>query len=88
MTTRAHAFSAVTWQIADADAARDPGDRDRILRQTDERIGPAIGDMNRAMHEIRFDGPADVSAAADRVRDTAWHGTCSPPADRTVPPPR
>ncbi|GAB2814181.1 hypothetical protein [Streptomyces daliensis] len=67
----AHAFSAVTWQIDDVDAAPDPGTRDRLLRQMYERLGPAIGDMNRAMHEIRLDGPAEVSAAADDARNMA-----------------
>ncbi|WP_351229109.1 hypothetical protein [Streptomyces sp. NPDC002133] len=67
----AHAFSAVTWQIDDVDAARDRETKDRLLKQMYERIGPAIGDMNRAMHEVRLDGPAEVSAAADHVRDMA-----------------
>ncbi|MFF4961421.1 hypothetical protein [Streptomyces sp. NPDC001222] len=55
----------------DVDAARDRGSKDRILKQMYERIGPAIGDMNRAMHEVRLDGPAEVSAAADDVRGMA-----------------
>ncbi|WP_251096488.1 hypothetical protein [Streptomyces sp. Caat 7-52] len=67
----AHAFSAITWQIDDVDAAQDRDRRNRLLEQMYERIGPAIGDMNRAMHEVRLDGPAEVSAAADRVRDMA-----------------
>ncbi|SEG94498.1 hypothetical protein SAMN04489712_1487 [Thermomonospora echinospora] len=36
-----------------------------------ERIGPAIGDMNRAMHEVRLDGPGKVSAATDHLRSRA-----------------
>ncbi|MFH8346619.1 hypothetical protein [Streptomyces sp. NPDC018045] len=71
MMSCAHAFSAVTWQIDDVDAARDRQSKDRLLTQMYERIGPAIGDMNRAMHEVRLDGPAEVAAAADRVRNTA-----------------
>jgi hypothetical protein len=71
MMACAHAFTAVTWQIDDVDAAHDRESKDRILRQMYERIGPAIGDMNRAMHEVRLDGPAEVSAAADQVRDRA-----------------
>ncbi|MFJ4584688.1 hypothetical protein [Streptomyces echinatus] len=67
----AHSFSAVTWRIDEVDAADDRESKDRVLRQMYERIGPAIGDMNRAMHEVRLDGPAEVSAAADRVRDKA-----------------
>ncbi|MFK0026659.1 hypothetical protein [Streptomyces sp. NPDC090798] len=71
MMSCAHAFSAVTWQIDDVDAARDRESKDRLLMQMYERIGPAIGDMNRAMHEVRLDGPAEVSAAADHVRNMA-----------------
>ncbi|MGK5532206.1 hypothetical protein [Streptomyces sp. URMC 129] len=71
MLSCAHAFSAVTWQIDDVDAARDRGSKDRLLQQMYERVGPAIGDMNRAMHEVRLDGPAEVSAAADHVRNRA-----------------
>ncbi|MER7111774.1 hypothetical protein [Streptomyces sp. NPDC000229] len=63
-----HAFSAVTWQIDDVDAARDRASKDRLLRQMHERISSAIGDMNSAMHEVRLDGPAEVSAAADHAR--------------------
>ena len=71
MRSCVHAFNEVTWQIDDVDAARDRESRDRLLSQMYERIGPAIGDMNRAMHEVRLDGPAQVSAAADHVRDGA-----------------
>ncbi|WP_030171841.1 hypothetical protein [Spirillospora albida] len=73
LMTRVHAFSEVTWQIDDVDAAPDPASRERLLAQMYERIGPAIGDMNRAMHEVRLDGPAEVSAAADRTRNKARH---------------
>lgn len=71
MMSCAHAFSAVTWLIDDVDATHDRESKDRLLSQMYERIGPAIGDMNRAMHEVRLDGPAEVSAAADRVRNMA-----------------
>ncbi|WP_433330570.1 hypothetical protein [Spirillospora sp. CA-294931] len=71
MMSCAHAFSEVTWQIDDVDAARGRASKDRLLTQMCERIGPAIGDMNRAMHEVRLDGPASVSDAADHVRDMA-----------------
>jgi hypothetical protein len=71
MMSCAHVFSEVTWQIDDVDAAHDREDRDRLLTRMYERTGPAIGDMNRAMHEVRLDGPAEVSAAADHVRDMA-----------------
>ncbi|MFF9898374.1 hypothetical protein [Streptomyces longispororuber] len=71
MLSCTHVFSAVTWQIDDVDAACDRQSKDRLLTQMYERIGPAIGDMNRAMHEVRLDGPAEVSAAADHVRNTA-----------------
>ncbi|KAA6224002.1 hypothetical protein CP973_20635 [Streptomyces albofaciens JCM 4342] len=67
----AHAFSEITWQIDDVDAARDRGSKDRILAEMYERIGPAIGNMNKATHEVRLDGPAEVSAAAERVRQMA-----------------
>ncbi|TDB92513.1 hypothetical protein [Actinomadura sp. 7K534] len=66
-----HEFSAVTWQIEEVDAQQDRASKDRLLRQMSSRIGPAIAEMNRAMHEVRLDGPADVSAAADHVRDMA-----------------
>ncbi|MFC9815282.1 hypothetical protein ACFVJM_24750 [Streptomyces virginiae] len=36
-----------------------------------ERIGPTIGNLNSATHEVRFEGPAEVSDAAERVRQTA-----------------
>ncbi|KOV65276.1 hypothetical protein [Streptomyces sp. MMG1121] len=71
MMSRVHAFNVVTWQIDDVDAARDRESKDRHLTQMYERIGPAIGDMNRAMHEVRLDGPASVSDAADHVRNMA-----------------
>ncbi|UFQ14132.1 MULTISPECIES: hypothetical protein [Streptomyces] len=67
----AHAFSAATWEIDDVDAARDRAAKDRLLTQMYERLGPAIGDMNRAMHEVRLDGPEHVSDAADHVRNMA-----------------
>ncbi|MFH8749714.1 hypothetical protein ACH4GK_25885 [Streptomyces rimosus] len=67
----AHAFSEVTWQIDDVDAARDRGSKDRLLTEMYERIGPAIGNMNKATHEVRLDGPAEVSAAAEQVRQRA-----------------
>ncbi|NEA46728.1 hypothetical protein [Streptomyces sp. SID10815] len=71
MMSCVHAFNVVTWQMDDVDTARDRASRGRLLTQMYECIGPAIGDMNRAMHEIRLDGPAAVSDAADRVRDMA-----------------
>jgi len=71
MMSCAHAFNAVTWQVEEVDATHDPESRARLLSQMYERIGPAIGDMNRAMHDVRLDGPAEVSAAADQVRDLA-----------------
>lgn len=71
MMSCAHAFNAVTWQIDDVDAARDRESKNRLLTQMYEHIGPAIGDMNRAMHEVRLDGPAEVSDAADHVRKMA-----------------
>ncbi|WP_030674423.1 hypothetical protein [Streptomyces rimosus] len=67
----AHAFSEVTWQIDDVDAAPDRGTKDRLLTEMYERIGPAIGNMNKATHEVRLDGPAEVSAAAEQVRQMA-----------------
>ncbi|MFF4186610.1 hypothetical protein ACFYZ9_25840 [Streptomyces sp. NPDC001691] len=67
----AHAFNTVTWQIDDVDAAHGRESKERLLTRMCERIGPAIGDMNRAMHEVRLDGPAEVSDAADHVRNTA-----------------
>ncbi|MBM9506670.1 hypothetical protein [Actinacidiphila acididurans] len=71
MMSCAHAFNAVTWQIDDVDATRDRDSRNRLLTQMYQRIGPAIADMNRAMHEVRLDGPAEVSGAADHVRNMA-----------------
>ncbi|MEU2791717.1 hypothetical protein [Streptomyces sp. NPDC007100] len=68
-----HAFNVVTWQILEADAARDRESKDRILTRMYEDIGPAVGDMNRANHEVRLDGPAEVSAEAERVRQLARH---------------
>ncbi|MGI5324643.1 hypothetical protein [Actinomadura nitritigenes] len=67
----AHAFSEVTWQIDAVDAARDREVKDRLLTEMYERIGPSIGEMNKANHEIRLDGPAEVSDAAERVRRMA-----------------
>ncbi|WP_460351096.1 hypothetical protein [Actinoallomurus acanthiterrae] len=71
MMNCAHGFSEVTWQIDEVDAARDRESRDRLLTQMYERIGPAIADMNKANHEVRLDGPAEVSAAAEQVRKMA-----------------
>lgn len=71
MMSCAHAFSEVTWQIDDVDATHDRAGKDRLLTQMYERIGPAIGNMNRATHEVRLDGPAEVSEAAEQVRQTA-----------------
>ncbi|MFD7631398.1 hypothetical protein ACFV7Q_36230 [Streptomyces sp. NPDC059851] len=67
----AHAFNEVTWQIDEVDAARDREGKDRLLTQMYERIGPAIGTINKAAHEVRLDGPAEVSAAAEQVRQRA-----------------
>jgi hypothetical protein len=71
MMSCAHAFSEVTWQIDDVDATRDREGKDRLLKQMYERIGPTIATMNRATHEVRLDGPAEVSAAAEQVRQLA-----------------
>lgn len=71
MMNCAHAFNEVTWQIDDVDATRDRETKDRVLSQMYERIGPAIANMNKATHEVRLDGPADVSAAAEHVRQMA-----------------
>lgn len=71
MLARVHAFNVITWQIDDVDAASDRESRERLLALMHERIGPAIGDMNKAMYEVRLDGPVGVSDAADRVRDAA-----------------
>lgn len=71
MMSCAHTFSAVTWHIDDVDAAGDRETKERLLAEMCERIAPAIGDMNRAMHEVRLDGPAEVSDAADQVRNRA-----------------
>lgn len=67
----AHAFNEVTWQIDDVDATRDRETKDRLLTQMYERIGPTIGNMNKATNEVRLDGPAEVSAAAEQVRQMA-----------------
>ncbi|RSS60789.1 hypothetical protein [Streptomyces sp. WAC06614] len=67
----AHAFNEVTWQIDDVDAAPDRETKDRLLTRMYERIGPAIGKMNKATHEVRLDGPAEVASAAERTRQTA-----------------
>ncbi|MFI1094810.1 hypothetical protein [Streptomyces sp. NPDC020917] len=69
MMSCAHAFNEVTWQIDDVDAADDREGKVRLLTRMYARIGPAIGDMNRAMHEVRLDGPPEVSDAADHVRN-------------------
>ncbi|WP_067479572.1 hypothetical protein [Actinomadura hibisca] len=71
MMDRVHAFSAITWEIEDVEAADGRADKDRLLARMCERVGPSIADMNQAMHEVRLDGPAEVSDAADRVRDLA-----------------
>lgn len=71
MMSCVHAFNVVTWQILEADAAGDRESRDRLLTRMYEDIGPTIGDMNRANHEVRLDGPAEVSAEAERVRKRA-----------------
>lgn len=71
MMSCAHAFSEVTWQIDDVDATHDRAGKDRILTLMYERIGPTIGNMNKANHEVRLDGPAEVSAAAEHVRQMA-----------------
>lgn len=71
MMTCAHAFSEVTWQIDGVDAAPDRESKDRLLTEMYERIGPTIGEMNKANHEVRLDGPAEVSDAAERVRRMA-----------------
>lgn len=71
MMVCAHAFSEVTWQIDDVDAAPDRESKDRLLTQMYERIGPTIGNMNRATHEVRLDGPSEVSDAAEQVRQLA-----------------
>lgn len=71
MMNCAHGFSEVTWQIDDVDATSDREAKDRLLTQMYERIGPAIGNMNRANHEVRLDGPAEVSEASEQVRQMA-----------------
>jgi hypothetical protein len=71
MMNCAHAFSAVTWQIDDVDASPDRRTKDRLLTRMYERIGPAIGDMNKATREVQLDGPEEVSAAAEEVRQRA-----------------
>ncbi|MEU2395827.1 hypothetical protein [Streptomyces sp. NPDC007369] len=71
MMNCAHAFNEVVWQIDDVDAARDREVKDQLLTQMYERIGPAIGSMNKATHEVRLDGPHEVSAAAEQVRQMA-----------------
>ncbi|MCX5380480.1 hypothetical protein [Streptomyces sp. NBC_00091] len=71
MMNCAHAFNEVTWQIDDVDAAPDREAKDRLLTRMYERIGPAIGNMNKATHEVRLDGPAEVSTAAEQVRQMA-----------------
>lgn len=67
----AHAFSEVTWQMDDVDAAPDREAENRLLTQMHEQIGPAIAAMNKANHEVRLDGPAEVSDAAEKVRKKA-----------------
>ncbi|MEV3993935.1 hypothetical protein AB0J57_34160 [Streptomyces sp. NPDC049837] len=71
MMSCAHAFFEVTWQIDEVDATSDRQAKDRLLTQMYERIGPAIGSMNRANHEVRLDGPAEVSDASEHVRQMA-----------------
>ncbi|MFE0103609.1 hypothetical protein [Streptomyces sp. NPDC059009] len=71
LMTCAHAFNEVVWQIDAVDAASDRADKDRILAQMYERIGPVIGGMSKALHEVRLDGPAEVSTAAEQVRHRA-----------------
>ncbi|GLX16822.1 hypothetical protein [Streptomyces lavendulae] len=67
----AHAFFEVTWQIDAVDAAPDREAGDRLLAQMYEHMAPAIGNLNRANHEVRLDGPAAVSDASERVRQAA-----------------
>lgn len=71
MMSCAHAFNEVTWQIDEVDAASERETKDRILTQMYERIGPTIGNMNKATNEVRLDGPAEVSASAEQVRQMA-----------------
>ncbi|TDD36722.1 hypothetical protein E1287_10290 [Actinomadura sp. KC06] len=71
MMSCVHAFNAITWQIDEVDATSDREGKDRLLSQMFERIGPAIADMNRAIHEVRLDGPTGVSDAADHTRNLA-----------------
>lgn len=66
-----HAFNEVTWQIDDVDATHDRESKDRLLTQMYERTGPTIANMNKATHEVRLDGPAEVAAAAEQVRQMA-----------------
>lgn len=66
-----HAFFEVTWQIDAVDAARDRESKDRLLTRMYEQTAPALGNMNRANHEVRLDGPAEVSDASERVRQAA-----------------
>ncbi|MFE9467530.1 hypothetical protein ACFYNW_28435 [Streptomyces virginiae] len=67
----AHSFNEVAWLINDADAAPDRESGDAVLTQMYERIGPTIGNINKATHEVRLDGPVEVSDAAEQVRQTA-----------------
>lgn len=71
MMNCAHAFSEVTWQIDDVDATHDRESKDRLLTQMYEHVGQTIADMNKATHEVRLDGPAEVSTAAEQVRKMA-----------------
>ncbi|AJT63120.1 hypothetical protein [Streptomyces chattanoogensis] len=71
MMSCVHSFNVVTWQILEADAAPDRESKDRLLTRMYEDIGPTIGDINRANQEVRLDGPAEVSAEAEHVRQMA-----------------
>ncbi|MFD8412094.1 hypothetical protein ACFV2Q_10100 [Streptomyces sp. NPDC059650] len=71
MMNCAHAFNEVVWQIDDVDAAPDRETKDPLLTRMYECIGPAIGNMNKATHEVRLDGPAEVCTAAEQVRQRA-----------------
>ncbi|MET9959993.1 hypothetical protein ABZ128_13175 [Streptomyces sp. NPDC006326] len=71
MMSCAHAFFEVTWQIDEVDATHEREAKDGLLMRMYERIGPTIANMNRANHEVRLDGPANVSDASEHVRQMA-----------------
>ena len=68
---RVHEFLEALWRVVEVDDLPDREARDALLRQIHAQAGAAMSRVTLATRDVLLDGPAELSAAAERLRELA-----------------